>query len=512
MRQSKRFMVTASLMAAMFMAAVEATIVNAAMPTVVGTLGGISLYSWVFTAFMLTNTVTVPIYGKLADLYGRKKVFMVAILLFIGGSALCGFSNSMKQLVLFRGIQGLGAGGVLPVAMTIVGDIFPFELRAKVQGWFSSVWGLAAIVGPFIGGWTVDHFSWRWIFWFNLPLGLIIILVIAFFLTEHSKREHKKVDYVGASLFVMAILGLLSFTQVAGGNQGTLSFIWIIPVASLLLFLLFFLWERKVADPFIPLNLFRNPMIASSNLTAFLSGMGMFGAISFVPLFVQGVLGHSPTLAGLAITPQVLGWSIASVIAGRWLLKKGYRPPILTGVFMITLAAVTFSFMSIHTPYPAVLGGMFLLGLGLGLSMTSYIIAVQSAVKSNQRGAATSSQMFSRSLGGVFGVTLLGTVMSFQLKGQIQAYITQHQQELSPQIIKQLEKAQGITNPEELAKFPAQVAKEMQEFLTHALNSAFITAAFISLTALMAAFFFVPKGSARSLSVEESEKKEREGT
>ncbi|OYD08978.1 MDR family MFS transporter [Paludifilum halophilum] len=504
MKRSRRNIVTAALMAAMFIAAVEVTIVNAAMPTVVGALGGISLYSWVFTAFMLANTLTVPIYGKLADIYGRKKVFIIAVLLFVGGSTLCGFAQSMGQLVLFRAVQGLGAGGVLPVAMTIVGDIFPFELRARVQGWFSSMWGLAAVVGPFLGGWTVDYLSWRWVFWFNLPLGILIVLVIASFLSEQSEAERRKIDYPGAALFLLAVLGLLSATQMLGNGGWNHPAIWILLITALGLIYFFFRWERGVEDPFIPLNLFRNPLIASSNLTAFLTGMGMFGIISFVPLFVQGVLGKSPTLAGFAITPQVLGWSFASVVAGRWLLKQGYRPPILTGAVLVSLAIAGFTQMGAHTPYPWVLAGMLVLGTGLGLSMTSFIIAVQNAVQGNQRGAATSSQMFARSMGGAFGVTLLGTVMSFQLKGQISSYIQQHRAELSPDMIRQLKQAQGVTQPEELSTLPAGVAEQINQFLTHALDASFITAAAISLIALAVAFVLVPKGSARSLSAEKA--------
>ncbi|GGE05676.1 MFS transporter [Marinithermofilum abyssi] len=503
MNRTRRHIITAALMAAMFLAAVEVTIVNAAMPTVVGALGGISLYSWVFSAFMLSNTITVPVYGKLADLYGRKQVFISAVLLFVGGSALCGLAQSMEQLVFFRVIQGLGAGGVLPVAMTIVGDIFPFETRAKVQGWFSSVWGLAAIIGPFIGGWTVEHLSWRWIFWFNLPLGLIIVGVIHVFLPRKKEGEDPTVDYTGAVLFTLSVFGFLLCTQLVSRLGWTHPAIWGLLGGAAALLIGFFRREKKVEDPFIPLHLFRNRVIASSNITAFLTGMGMFGAISFVPLYVQGVLGKSPTLSGLAITPQVLGWSTASVIAGRWLLRNGYRQPILTGMVLISLSAGGFTWMDAETPYLWVLIGMFVLGLGLGLSMTAYIIAVQNAVSERQRGAATSSQMFARAMGGAFGVTILGAVMSSQLKSRIGAYIAQHQAELSGKTIRQLEQAQGVTQPEGLSTLPPGIVDEISRYLSQALDATFVTAASISLAALVVAFFLIPKGSARSLSVEE---------
>lgn len=500
---TRRNIITGALMAATFSAAVEVTIVNAAMPTVVGALGGISLYSWVFSAFMLANTLTVPLYGKLADLYGRKKVFITAVLLFVIGSALCGFSQSMGQLVFFRAIQGMGAGGVLPVTLTIVGDIFPFELRARAQGWFSSMWGLAAIVGPFIGGWTVEYLSWHWIFWFNLPLGILIVLTIAIFLKEQIHEGEKSIDYGGAVLFSLAVLGILAFTQLIGNNEAGHPLPWALLVSGVVLLVFFYRWEQRVKDPFVPLALFRNPIIASSNLSAFLTGMGMFGAINFVPLFVQGILGKSPTLAGLAITPQVLGWSACSVVAGRWLLKQGYRPPIVTGTVLISLSALSFILMNADTPYVFILVSMFVLGCGLGLSMTTYIVAVQNAVSSNERGSATSSQMFSRSMGGACGVTLMGAILSFRLKDEITTYITAHKDELSRKTIQQLEQAQGVTQSEGLATLPEEVAQRVSTFLAQSLDTVFLTAALFSIAALVVAWLLVPKGSASSLSAKE---------
>ncbi len=506
MKSSTRNIITGALMLAMFLAAIEVTIVNAAMPTVVGALGGVSLYSWVFSAFMLANTTSVPIYGKLADLYGRKNVFIIAVSLFITGSVLCGLSQSMGQLVLFRAIQGLGAGGVLPVALTIVGDIFPFEQRARMQGWFSSMWGLAAILGPFVGGWTVEHFSWRWLFWFNFPLGLGIILIIFLFLPN---RRHKKsdtsIDYLGAILLSFGVFGLLYSTLLIGQGMRENLLAIAVFLFALLLLILFIRWEQKIEHPFLPIHLFRKPIIAASNLTAFLTGMGMFGAISFVPLFVQGVLGKSPTLAGLAITPQVLGWSAMSVIAGRWLLKKGYRPPILTGVSLIVVAAGLFIWMDTSTPYWLVLLSMLVLGGGLGLSMTSFLIAVQNAVDTNQRGSSTSSQMFSRSMGGAFGVSILGAVMSFRLDREVEAYIRTHRDQLTPEMIQHLQTAKGLSSPESLAILPSGMEKTMSQFLSSALGTTFLTAALFSLIALVTAFFLVPAGSAQSLSAEEKE-------
>lgn len=503
MNRIQRNMITAALMVAMFLAAVEVTIVNAAMPTVVAALGGISLYSWVFSAFMLANTTTVPVYGKLADLYGRKRVFIVAVLLFVGGSALCGLSQSMTQLVCFRALQGLGAGGVLPVAMTIIGDIFPFEVRARVQGWFSSVWGLAAVIGPFIGGWTVEHFSWRWLFWFNLPIGLLVIGIIAAYLPNRKDGERPQVDVVGAVLMIVSVFGLLYATLLMGEKGWQNPWAWACLAVAAVLLAVFVRWERRVKDPFIPISLLRNRIIASSNVTAFLTGMGMFGAISFVPLFVQGVLGKSPTLAGLAITPQVLGWTLGSIVAGRWILKSGYRPVVLTGVGLIVAAALAFVWMGRDSVYGWVLATMCMLGLGLGLSMTTYILAIQNAVPTRERGSATSSQMFARSMGGAFGVTILGAVMTFQLNQAVESTIQAHQGEWSPETINRLRQVQGIASPEALSHLPSWLSNEMGQWLAHALHAVFLTATGFSLLALIAAAVWIPKGSAQSMAFRE---------
>lgn len=505
MNATRRAIITAALMVAMFLAAVEATIVNAAMPTVVSALGGLALYSWVFSAFMLANTTTVPIYGKLADLYGRKRIFIIAVVLFVGGSALCGLAGSMEQLVFFRVIQGLGAGGVLPVALTIVGDIFPFEQRARIQGWFSSMWGLAALIGPFAGGWTIDHFSWRWIFWFNLPFGLLVIAVIGTFLPNRKSEKRLRIDIVGALLLMSSVFTFLFATQEISSLGLDAPVVWLLLILSAVLLTAFILWERRESQPFLPVELFKNRVIYSSNLTAFLTGIGMFGAISFVPLFVQSVQGKNATLAGLAITPQVLGWSAASVVAARWMLKSGYRPPILAGVSLISSAAALFIWMDASTPYPLVLGSMFVLGLGLGLSMTTYIVAVQNATDADRRGAATSSQMFARSMGGAIGVTILGAVMITRLRAQIDSFLASRQGNLDPETVRQLREAQGITHPEGLASLPGQVAEQVSGFMALALDTTFFTAAALSLLALVSAYFLVPGGNAKSLAVEKDD-------
>ena len=498
-------LITFSLMIAMFLAAIEATIVNAAMPTIVGALGGFALYSWVFSAFMLTNTTTVPIYGKLADMFGRKIMLITAILLFITGSALSGFASSMEQLVLYRAIQGLGAGGVLPLALTIAGDMFPLEKRAKVQGLFSSIWGISAIAGPLLGGFIVDHFSWRWLFFINVPIGAFVVLLLALFLPTYNNRKKHKIDVLGATILSSGVVIFLYSTLIVG-QLGWLHWKTIsLFVLSLTFFIIFVLIEQKVEEPFIPLSLFKNKIIASSNITAFLMGIGMFGSIQFVPLYVQNVIGTSATGAGLSITPQVLGWSAAAFIASPLLLKYGYRLPILLGVFLMTFAGLLLSQLNITTSYWYVLISMFILGLGLGFAMTTFAVAVQSAVTFEQRGLATSTQMFSRSIGATFGVTILGSILTASMRPKVEQFTREHQSVLSPDIIQQLNESQGIIRGEETQFFPSEVVYQMTSFLAESIHNTMLIAFILTFFSLITAWLLIPKGSAHSLSAIEKD-------
>ena len=496
--------ITIAIMVAMFLAAMEATIVNAAMPTIVGALGGFSLYSWVFSAFMLTNTTTVPIYGKLTDMYGRKVMFITAVTLFVLGSALSGQANTMVQLVLFRGVQGLGAGGVLPLALTIAGDMFPLEQRAKVQGLFSSVWGLSAIIGPFIGGFIVDHFSWRWLFYLNLPVGIVVVVLVAMFLPKQSATTHRhKIDLLGITLLSSGVVSLLYGTLLVtryGWFDIRTDLFFLIAVILLFFFVRV---EQKVEEPFIPLTLFKNKIIGSSNLTAFLMGIGMFGSIQFVPLYVQGGLGTSATQAGLSITPQVIGWSVFSFIAGRLILKHGYRLPILLGVGLMVISGFMLAQLNVDTSYWYVLISMFVLGGSLGLSMTAFAVAVQSAVTFEQRGLATSSQMFARSIGATFGVTILGSVLTMNMRPQVEDFIRQNQGKLSPEVLSQIEQSQGIFEGEQVHLIPTDVMDQMMNFLAHAIHNTMWTAFILTFFALVTAWWYIPRGSAESLSVKD---------
>lgn len=409
MRTTHRPLTTLALALSLFMAALEMTVVSTAMPTVVSELGGIQSYAWVFTAYMLSSTITVPIYGKLADLYGRKPILLFGIGLFLAGSIASGLSTSMNMLIAFRTLQGLGAGAMQPIAVTIIGDIYTLEERAKVQGAFSAVWGIAGLVGPITGGLIVKYLTWHWVFFINVPVGLATMGLLMGVFHEQVQRKPQKLDFAGAALLSAGVVALLIGVQELGRNPWAL-------VAAAVLLVAFVAVELKVAEPVIPLSMFRIPAIAISSIAGALFSAAMFGATTYVPLYVQGVLGGSPTLAGGMITPMIVGWPIASVIAGRLLLRMGFRPIIVGGLGLSALGTALMALglrPGTNILVPEVAMGLF--GIGLGFAATALLIAVQTSVGWELRGVATASNMFFRTIGGALGVGLMGGVLVSQL-------------------------------------------------------------------------------------------------
>jgi EmrB/QacA subfamily drug resistance transporter len=403
-------------MLGMFLAALDTTIVGTALPSIVGKLGGISLYSWVFSAYLLTSTTTVPIYGKLADLYGRKPLFLFGSVLFLVGSALSGASQSMEQLIIFRAIQGLGAGAVLPLVLTIIGDIFSLQERAKVQGLFSGVWGLSSIVGPAIGGIIVDHFSWRWVFYINIPFGLVSSILLAIYLKESVERKKHSLDYLGTLTLTGAIVALL-FAMLEGGTVWAWNSIQILGLFALSIALtVIFLWqERRAAEPILPLNLFNNRIILISSIGAVVLGVVMFGVSSYVPLFVQGVRGGTATSAGLVLGPMLLAWPIASTVGGKFAIRYGYRFIASVGMGLAVVGVVMSTLFRVNTGLPFIIMSMLLIGAGLGFASIAFLLAVQNAVPWNLRGVATASNQFFRTMGGTVGVAVMGTILNAQM-------------------------------------------------------------------------------------------------
>jgi EmrB/QacA subfamily drug resistance transporter len=477
-----RQLVTASLVLAIFLAALEATAVGTAMPTVVADLGGVSRYSWVFSAYLLTATTTVPMYGKLADLYGRRLIFTIAIALFILGSVLCGVAASFGQLIVFRTIQGLGAGGVMPIAITLIGDIYTLEERGRMQGLFSAVWATSSLVGPAAGGVITDFLSWRWVFYLNVPFGIASVLLLRAFLREKEERRKRELDYLGTFSLTISIavllLVLLEGPNFWGWADGrTLGLIFFSALG-----LVFFIWqEGRAPEPMLPLELFRIRVIAVSSVGGVLMGTLIYCAAAFVPMYTQGVLGGTAVDAGMTLAPMSVGWPIASTTSGWLLMRFGYRPFVLLGGALGLLGCAILAGVEPTGGRLPVMTAMFVLGMGLGFSSTPYLLAVQNAVPWNRRGVATSSVQFFRSIGGAIAVAALGAVLNAHLVG-----------ELGPEVDPNV-----AMDPVVRATFPAEALQPLVQALNGGLGTIFTVLAALAAAALLVTFFF-PGGSAES--------------
>ena len=408
-----RPLVLVAVMAANFMIAIEATIVSTAMPQIVGQLGGLPLYSWVFSAFLLTQTATTVVFGKLADSVGRKTVMLVGIAVFLVGSILCGFAWSMPSLIAFRLIQGIGAGAVQPTAMTIVGDLYTAHERAKIQGWLASVWALSAVLGPLAGGLIIQHFSWAWIFWMNLPIGALA--AAGFWAYLHEKRAHRaaRIDHLSAGLFTIAIAAIMAdLTAFSTSGRFEISLITAVAAVAVALFVI---QERRSPEPMISLELWGRRPIAAANGASLLSGMVMIGLTTFLPVFVQGVMGDSPLIAGFALSAMVLGWPVGATFGVRFFKRFGVRAVLRTGGLLVPAGALAFVVLTAETsPFVAGLGSL-VVGLGMGLLSSASIILIQEIVDWSERGSVTASFLFARSLGSTFGATVFGAVLNFGL-------------------------------------------------------------------------------------------------
>lgn len=404
-----RPLVVSALLLSMFMAAMEATVVATAMPTVIAELGGLALYGWVGASYLLASTVTVPLYGKLADRRGRKPVLLLGIVLFLIGSLLSGLATSIEQLIVYRAIQGLGAGAVQPIVLTIIGDLYTPAERGRVQGFFGAIWGFAGISGPILGGAIVAFASWKWIFWINLPFGLASMIVLLTAYREAPRnRTGKPLDLAGSAAILLASLALL----LAASRVAPIP----LAIAGVLLIVLFVVIERRAADPVLPIPLMTTRLIAVTSTSSFFFGAAMMGALHFLPLHVQGVLLGMPTEAGLVIAPMLVGWPIASAITSRLITRTGYRRPVWLGAFLTAAGlAVLVPLVLSRAPSWSLGVAMLVFGLGMGLANTAILIGVQASVGWEQRGVVTAATMFSRTMGGALGVGGLGAILAARL-------------------------------------------------------------------------------------------------
>ncbi|MGI4733402.1 MAG: MDR family MFS transporter [Janthinobacterium lividum] len=412
-RAVRRPFVLAAVMAASFMIAIEATIVSTAMPQIASQLGDLQLYSWVFSSFLLAQTATTVVFGKLSDLYGRRSVLLVGIGIFVVGSVLCGAAWSMPSLIAFRLIQGLGAGAIQPVSMTVIGDLYPAHERGRVQGWLASVWGVSSVLGPLAGGLIISHVSWAWIFWINVPIGLAAAAGFFLFLRETVSAQERNVDVAGACLFTVTVAALMVTLTEAGAADGRTAI-----VAALVCVVaagLFVLQERRARDPMIAFALWTHRSIAATNAATLFSGMAVIGLTTFLPMYVQAVMGRSPLVAGFMLTAMVLGWPIAATLGARNFARFGLRPILVTGAALLPIGGIAFVLLS-PTMSPLVAGlGSLVMGFGMGFFSTAAIVLIQDSVGWAERGAATASNLFARNLGSTLGATVLGAVLNLSL-------------------------------------------------------------------------------------------------
>ncbi|MFS0554267.1 MDR family MFS transporter [Brevibacillus sp. 179-C9.3 HS] len=400
-------LVTGGVLMGLVLSALDQTIVSTAMPTITKELGGLTLYSWVFAIYMLTSTTSMPIYGKMADLFGPKKMYLIGLFLFLMGSLLCGMADSMTGLIVARGVQGLGAGALMPVAFIIVGEVYPPEKRGKFQGLFGAVFALTSILGPSLGGILVEHLPWGWIFFINLPIGIAAFLILA--LAFRNQRHYDKkpvIDWYGASsLSVAIILILLSLVMVGMEYKIGLG-------GAGILLLGFFIWiETKAKEPLLPLSLFRIPAIGYGNLVGFLVSAALFGAIAYIPLFVQGVRGASPSETGFLLVPLMLSAAIASTVGGSWMAKVSFRAILIPSLLIMATGFFLLSTIDAGTTNTQLIIYMIVTGLGMGAIYPALGTAAHSAVKPEDRGVAMSTSQLFRSLGGTIGISVFGTIV-----------------------------------------------------------------------------------------------------
>lgn len=413
MKQTNRQIVTIAMLVVIFMTSIDMTIVSTAMPHIVRELKGLALYNWVFAVYALTSAVTTPIFGKLADLFGRKVIFTIGVVLFVLGSILSGASQNMVELVWFRAFQGIGAGAVMPITNTLIGDLYPGEQRARMQGVFTAVLSVSGLLGPLAGGLFVDHLSWRWIFYINVPVGALAIILVLLFLHEQFRKRSRKIDYLGAAVFTVGITSLL-YALLNGGDEypwdsGVIILLFVVSAV----FIGLFIWvEAKVPEPMLPLELFRIPVIAVSNMITFFISAVLIGVNVYLPMWIQSILGHSATNSGLTLMPMSLVLPLSSTLAGRYMYRRGTKRTIMVGVVLVALGSAWMLAISLRSPYWYFVGLMIVIGFGMGYSQTPMTVMIQSAVGWQMRGVATASNTFVRLLAQTTAITIFGTMFN----------------------------------------------------------------------------------------------------
>lgn len=501
LKHKEKVTIMIAIIGALFFAAVNQTIVSNALPKIISDLGGLNYYSWVFTSFMLTSAIMTVVAGKLSDIYGRKPFFLIGILIFSVGAFLCGTSVNIEQLIVYRAIQGIGAGLIIPTAFAAVGDLFAPRERGKWQGIMSSVFGVSSVLGPTIGGYIVDNLDWRWVFWVFLPLGIVAFVLILTLFPKTERRQNETIDYLG-TVFLSATL----VTMLLGFSWAGTQYAWSSPTilmlfAGSIVSLALFIWaEKRAKSPILPLHLFKYANFTYSNIIGFAVGIGMFGGLMYVPYFIQGVLGYSATHSSFISMTMTLGLVGASAWGGQLITKTGkYKRQATLGLMVSVVGLVLLSQMTMDISQGLLVLYLILVGFGIGMGLTVFTLTVQNSVGPEYLGVATASTQLFRSIGGTVGVAVLGTVLNTSMKERMASYDTtsvpaEAKESLSkfqdPNLLLDHSQIEGIRGqlPDQLLPLFNNLIMHLQEALSHALSNVFFAAAVVMFIASLLTF------------------------